>query len=557
LSRGRYGLAGLYRSEVPTRAEWLQNGWPNRDDQTITFTNGTETFEIAPNVVAYYDYYVEGRRHRSDGDTLVTDGTDGQHWIYYNAAGVLSALVNPTHVQVEDLIENQCLVAMVYWNDNTSEGYLFDERHGMSLSRDTHRMLHECVGMLWADGIAIDGIETDQSGANNSHAQFGNTSGEVYDEDVNHDIDAMTDPATYECWWWDGTRWQWDTNAGYPFLMGGSPRIQYNNFGAGTLVEVGNGNFALVHLFATSAEDGDPIIIVGQAEYTNITAAREGAASEVSTLLLATLPSPELKPIATVIFQSNNGYGNTPKTRARTASGGHDYTDWRTNPISPGGGTVSDHGSLGGLADDDHSGHPWLLGRSGGQILYGGIDAGDDLTLRSTSHATKGHVYLGTASAYDEVNDRLGIGILAPTTPLHVYGANASVTIDKTGGGTAVMRLREVGGAVDQSWLFQCDAGAGLFSIRDETNALSPFKLYPNSPANSFVIRYTNGRIGIGTAAPATSAKMELVSTVGALLLPRMTTAQRNALTAVNGMILYDSTVGAVYAREGGAWVNI
>ena len=40
-------------------------------------------------------------------------------------------------------------------------------------------------------------------------------------------------------------------------------------------------------------------------------------------------------------------------------------------------------------------GYAFLAGRSGGQTLYGGTDSGDDLTLQSTAHATKGNIYLG------------------------------------------------------------------------------------------------------------------------------------------------------------------
>ena len=45
--------------------------------------------------------------------------------------------------------------------------------------------------------------------------------------------------------------------------------------------------------------------------------------------------------------------------------------------------------------------------------VIGGIGSGDDLTLHSTSHATKGSIFFGAAqnSAYDEVGDTLGIGI--------------------------------------------------------------------------------------------------------------------------------------------------
>ncbi|MBE9592713.1 MAG: hypothetical protein IMF19_04465 [Proteobacteria bacterium] len=65
------------------------------------------------------------------------------------------------------------------------------------------------------------------------------------------------------------------------------------------------------------------------------------------------------------------------------------------------------------------------------------------------------------------------------------------------------------------------------------------------------------GHIGAGTSAPATSALMDLTSTTGALLLTRLTTAQKNALTAVNGMVLYDSTLNKFQGYENGAWTSL
>jgi len=64
------------------------------------------------------------------------------------------------------------------------------------------------------------------------------------------------------------------------------------------------------------------------------------------------------------------------------------------------------------------------LGKSGGQILIGGTDSGDDLTLKSTEHATKGKIFLGANSVYDEVNDKLGIGISSPDGQLSQGLAN-------------------------------------------------------------------------------------------------------------------------------------
>lgn len=54
---------------------------------------------------------------------------------------------------------------------------------------------------------------------------------------------------------------------------------------------------------------------------------------------------------------------------------------------------------------------------------------------------------------------------------------------------------------------------------------------------------YNNGsNVGIGTSSPAPSAALEINSTTGALLLPRLTTTQRDLLTAEIGMIIFNTT---------------
>lgn len=67
----------------------------------------------------------------------------------------------------------------------------------------------------------------------------------------------------------------------------------------------------------------------------------------------------------------------------------------------------------------------------------------------------------------------------------------------------------------------------------------------------------TAGHVGIGTISVDTSALLELDSTTGALLLPRMTEAQRDALTAVNGMVIYSTDNNRIEAYENGAWVDL
>jgi len=67
----------------------------------------------------------------------------------------------------------------------------------------------------------------------------------------------------------------------------------------------------------------------------------------------------------------------------------------------------------------------------------------------------------------------------------------------------------------------------------------------------------TLGKVAIGADAPAESAALDITSITGALLLPRMTTTQRNALTPANGMLLYDATLNQSMTYENGGWRQV
>lgn len=64
-------------------------------------------------------------------------------------------------------------------------------------------------------------------------------------------------------------------------------------------------------------------------------------------------------------------------------------------------------------------------GVSGGQSVVGGTAASNSLTLSSTTNGTKGNIIFGT-SAYDEVNNRLGIKTTSPAKELDVRMTTAT-----------------------------------------------------------------------------------------------------------------------------------
>jgi hypothetical protein len=72
---------------------------------------------------------------------------------------------------------------------------------------------------------------------------------------------------------------------------------------------------------------------------------------------------------------------------------------------------------------------PLLAGASGGQTINGGTTAAQNLTLRSTAHATKGAIIFGAASSYDEANNRLGIGTLTPAAKVHALATTEQLRL--------------------------------------------------------------------------------------------------------------------------------
>ena len=141
-------------------------------------------------------------------------------------------------------------------------------------------------------------------------------------------------------------------------------------------------------------------------------------------------------------------------------------------------------------------------------------------TATSTSASTFPYASTTAATALDY----LAVGRTATTT---IYGDSATSTIS---GRFAVGTTSPYGN--------------GLFTV----GTTSPL-LY---------ISANTGRIGIGTSSPHASALLDLASTVGGLLAPRLTTAQKTAIASpAAGLILYDSSLNKLNVFNGSSWKNV
>lgn len=76
-----------------------------------------------------------------------------------------------------------------------------------------------------------------------------------------------------------------------------------------------------------------------------------------------------------------------------------------------------------------------------------------------------------------------------------------------------------------------------------------------HSSTSEFFWNNTNKNLGIGTSTPCVCAKVEIASTTQGFLLPKMTTAQRDAIASpVESLLIYNTTTRAVEIYSGSAW---
>lgn len=73
-----------------------------------------------------------------------------------------------------------------------------------------------------------------------------------------------------------------------------------------------------------------------------------------------------------------------------------------------------------------------------------------------------------------------------------------------------------------------------------------------------YAATFASGQFGIGTETPNPSAQLDVTSTTGGLLPPRMTTTQRDAIASpADGLMLYSSTAGDMQLRANGIWTDV
>ena len=332
-------------------------GHENKADSVISFNEGTRTFSIAPASTSYTVWCAGKRFVKTTTSTVTIPDTSGLYYIYFNSSGALA------YKTTYFTWDTDTPTAYIYWNEVDNKAYFFaDERHGITLDWATHEYLHRTRGAAIANGFGANNYILNGNGSSDTHAKIDIADGTFFDEDLQVDITHSATPTanTWEqvlqgnaeipVFYRLNNHWKKDVATEFP-LKQGTDRPQYNLNTAGTwsTEDVQNNHFGVSWIIATNNLNEPVIAILGQDSYSNNGSAQ---AEFYTALNLDGFPIVEFRPLYKIIYECKNSYTNTPSARIT------DVIDLRSVVSSEqgvGATPVSDHGSMTGLSDDDHT----------------------------------------------------------------------------------------------------------------------------------------------------------------------------------------------------------
>ena len=200
-------------------------------------------------------------------------------------------------------------------------------------------------------------------------------------------------------------------------------------------------------------------------------------------------------------------------------------------------GTITNNGIINGVIDKENFGD---MDFSGDVDIKGQLGVGPNLpaTLDGTVHIQSGSSgAIGSTSAADDLtvenSSDGGISVLVPDANLAAFNMGSPG--------------RQVGAAI--RW----DFTANLFSIITG-NVGADISIRPDINTEAMILK-SAGNIGVGTSTPDASALFDLTSTTRGLLPPRMTTAQRDAIsTPATGLVIFNTDLNLLEIFNGTLW---
>lgn len=307
------------------------NGFLDKSQTNLSWNNNTRTLTISPTGQSFKFYADSIEYTKSTAQSITIPDISSDYFIYFNELGELTY---QTSFDIS-VLGPKCYVAALYYNSDLNKAIpdVIDERHGCSMTSDTHMYLHSSRGTAYHfDGGLKPSVGLiDGTGNLESNIQIAVTSGSIWDEDLHHQITEklLTDniPIMHRT----GTDTWVTYDSGNVIAYNGGTGLPYYNLntnGIWSLARITNNNFGLAHLFAIPGLTTKFIIVMGTRTFTSVSqVTKDNVQEDYNNLTGFRLT--EFKSIASFVFQSNTNYSNSVHSKIITIDPNFPFYDWR------------------------------------------------------------------------------------------------------------------------------------------------------------------------------------------------------------------------------------
>ena len=344
-------------------------GFVNRTDSFIQFNEADRRFVIGPTDESYAVYVRGTKLVINETKSQVIPDESGSYYFFIDSSGNLQVT---TEFNL-DLITKVAYCSYIYFDAEDGKAVTIgDERHGITMDGATHVNLHTTRGTQLVSGGEIAYSLGDGSLDSDMEVSVGNM--RIADEDIVVDIinssaptnnfEQKLSPIAYiPIWYRQGDIWKKTEASAFPAIAG-TQRAKFNEFTGTTwqLTDAPSNNKVLVtYLFATTSIIEPVIGILGQAQYQNLAEAQIQAGW--GSINFGELPSPEMKLLYTLYYETSTNYDNSIKSRIIFVE------DDRYNYDKPltSSALNNNHSELLNLEADDH---PQYLNEERGDARY-------------------------------------------------------------------------------------------------------------------------------------------------------------------------------------------
>jgi hypothetical protein len=256
--------------------------------------------------------------------------------------------------------------------------------------------------------------------------------GTFFDEDLQVDIthSSWPTPNTWQqvlqggaeipIFYRSGSVWKRTTPTKYPIKQGTLAQYNLNTAGNWSTPDLATNKYGVTWIVATNNLNYPVIGIMGQKQYDNLNKVAEDT---WAALDLANLPIFEIRPLWKVAYLVSNGFANTPKAAIREVVDLRVVGSTATGLLT----TPTDHGSLYGLSDDDHTQY---FNETRGDARYLQLTGGSLSGALSVTGIISGTTFSGSGASLTSIPN-------SATTATSANTVSAIVARDASGNFTA------------------------------------------------------------------------------------------------------------------------